>query len=56
MCTPANQHSFPCEGGAASCCTAVCDINLLPCSFMEPVCLPLGIEGQENSGYCVGNP
>lgn len=52
LCTPASDHTLPCAGEAPSCCAAICDPLLLPCSGLEPVCYVLGIADQDQAGYC----
>lgn len=52
LCTDAQAHTFPCTNNATACCTPICDPLLLPCFGLEPICVPLGIPGQPDTGYC----
>jgi hypothetical protein len=52
LCTDAAVHTLPCPNDATSCCAPVCDLVEFPCFGLEPICYPLGIEGQDTAGYC----
>lgn len=52
LCTPAQLHTLPCAGDADFCCAPICDLLILPCFGLEPICYPIGIEAQDGAGYC----
>ncbi|KIG15774.1 hypothetical protein DB30_05344 [Enhygromyxa salina] len=52
LCTAAAQHSLPCSGDAAFCCTPTCDVFEQSCFGLEPICHVLGLADQPGAGFC----